>query len=209
AEGRTWLTSGPASLLAEPIPTGVLSSSAKLHRPPAAIVPAAILPEALPAAWKGNTTTALAIATALSQQAGQTLPWKSVRDVINSAIFARFIRTAEDSAPWPCEIPAANNVKLQLPEPSGKSGRDKEDDDDTLRPEPTLARKASAILEASHFQDLSDALPKVLAIKDSGNAPLAIRVELIFGDKTLAPTHDQIADANAILERVHPDLKFE
>ncbi|MFM7162437.1 MAG: hypothetical protein ACKO3P_18940, partial [Planctomycetaceae bacterium] len=156
AEGRTWLTSGPASLLAEPIPTGVLSSSAKLHRPPAAIVPAAILPEALPAAWKGNTTTALAIATALSQQAGQTLPWKSVRDVINSAIFARFIRTAEDSAPWPCEIPAANNVKLQLPEPSGKSGRDKEDDDDTLRPEPTLARKASAILEASHFQDLSD-----------------------------------------------------
>ena len=209
AEGRTWLTSGPASLLAEPIPTGVLSSSAKLHAPPAAIVAAAILPEALPAAWKGNTTTALAIATALSQQAGQTLPWKSVRDVINSAIFASFIRTAEDSAPWPCEMPAANNVKLQIPEPSGKPGPDKEDDDPPIRPEPTLARKASAILESGHFQDLSDALPEVLAIKGKGDAPLTIRVELIFGDKTHAPTHDQIAEANAILERVYPELKFE
>ena len=71
--GRVWLLSGPASLLAEPIPTGVLSPGAKLKEPPSPIPAASILPENIGTAWQGGLTTALAIATAVSQQAGTTL----------------------------------------------------------------------------------------------------------------------------------------
>lgn len=99
ADGNVWLPSGPASLLAEPIPVGVLSPTATLRVPPATISAAAILPEPLPAAWKDSSTNALAIATALSQQAGRTLPWKTVRDVIGGSLQARFIALADGSAP--------------------------------------------------------------------------------------------------------------
>src|SRR5690606_32968046 len=102
--GKVWLLSGPASLLAEPIPTGVLSPAATLRVPPTPISAASILPENLPAAWQNGATTAMAIATTLSQQAGRTLPWKTVRDVITGALSARFIALAEDSAAWPCEL---------------------------------------------------------------------------------------------------------
>jgi len=116
-----WLLSGPASLLAEPIPTGLLTLAAKLRVPPATISAAAILRETLPAAWKDSSKTALAIATALSQQAGHTLPWKTVRDVIGGSLQARFIALEEGSAPWPCEMPAANSVKLKVAETGGEA----------------------------------------------------------------------------------------
>ncbi|NLT78120.1 MAG: hypothetical protein GXX98_16495, partial [Planctomycetes bacterium] len=97
--GKVWLLSGPASLLAEPIPKGVLTPTATLRVPPTPVSAASILPENLPTAWQDGATTALAIATALSQQAGYTLPWKTVRDVIGGAISARFVALADDSAP--------------------------------------------------------------------------------------------------------------
>jgi hypothetical protein len=121
--GKVWLLSGPASLLAEPIPTGVLSPAATLRVPPTPISAASILPENLPAAWQNGATTAMAIATTLSQQAGRTLPWKTVRDVITGALSARFIALAEDSAAWPCELSAANAVKIKgAPAETGGAG---------------------------------------------------------------------------------------
>ncbi|MBT4822625.1 MAG: ATP-binding protein, partial [Lentisphaerae bacterium] len=85
-EGRLWLTNGPASVLGEAIPTGVLTDQAVLHRPPAMIAAAEILPENLPDAWTDEGTSALAVATALSQKSEQTLPWKTVRDVITASL---------------------------------------------------------------------------------------------------------------------------
>jgi len=49
--GALWLVSGPASVLAEPIPAGVLTPNAILRQPPAMIAAAEILPENLPDAW--------------------------------------------------------------------------------------------------------------------------------------------------------------
>ena len=74
------MLSGPASILGEPIPPGVLNPSARLCAPPAVIAPAEILPENLPNAWKDGNASGLSIATALSVKAGKTLPWKTVRD---------------------------------------------------------------------------------------------------------------------------------
>ena len=72
--GSVWLLSGPASVLGEPIPAGVLTSAATLSTPPAPIGAAEILPENLPSAWQGEESNALAVATGLSQKAGKTLP---------------------------------------------------------------------------------------------------------------------------------------
>ena len=72
--------------------------------PPSPIPAALILPENMGTAWQGGLTTALAIATAVSQEAGTTLPWKTVRDVIDGAIQARFIALTDNSAPWPWRL---------------------------------------------------------------------------------------------------------
>lgn len=111
--GLVWLVSGPASLLGEPIPTGVLSGAAQLRPPPAPIPAPDIVPENLPDAWRDEAATALSIATALTQKTGQILPWKIVRDAISGALQARFIGLADGSAPWPCDFAAAQAVKLQ------------------------------------------------------------------------------------------------
>ncbi|MGI6098887.1 MAG: DUF499 domain-containing protein, partial [Kiritimatiellia bacterium] len=80
AESAIWLLSGPASILGEPIPEGVLHADATLRAPPKPIPPAEILPENLREAWKEGIATGLSIATALSIKAGRTFPWKTVRD---------------------------------------------------------------------------------------------------------------------------------
>ena len=82
---------------------------------------AEILPANLPTAWTGEETNALAIATALSQKAGKTLPWKTVKDVIGASLNARFTQLADGSAPWPCDLPAAQTVKLKVA-PAGPGG---------------------------------------------------------------------------------------
>ena len=119
--GKVWLLSGPASLLAEPIPPGVLTTTSTLCVPPAVINVAEILPANLPTAWPSDETNALAIATALSQKAGKTQPWKTVKDVIGASLQARFTQLADGSAAWPCDLPAAQTVKIKVA-PAGPGG---------------------------------------------------------------------------------------
>lgn len=202
--GKVWLLSGPSSLLGETIPVGVLSPAAKLRVPPAIISAAAILPENLPAAWKGGQTTALSIATALSNQAGHTLPWKTVRDVVGGAIQARFVALTEDSAPWPCELPAANSVKLQVAE-TGVDGGGGGDGG----PGPgakTLV--AQAELEPSEIQDLGDLIPQLLEIKTKIDMPLKFRVRIEFGDGEQDASPESVASINELLESIRAGFKI-
>lgn len=211
AEGKVWLLSGPASLLAEPIPTGVLTPGAKLRVPPALISAAAILPETLPAAWKDGSTTALAIATALSQQAGHTLPWKTVRDVIGGSLQARFIALEEGSAPWPCEMPAANTVKLKLAETAGAGtppGTGGGFAGGMGTGAGTKLLVAQATLEPSEIQDLGDLIPQLLEIKNNANAPLVFRVQIEFGDGAQSPDVQFTTAMNELLEGLKPGLRF-
>jgi hypothetical protein len=108
--GTLWLLSGPASILGEPIPLGILNEKAILCAPPAVIAPAEIMPENLPDAWKDGTASALSIATSLSMRTGKTLPWKTIRDVLNAALQSRFLALTDDSGSWPCEFPSAQFV---------------------------------------------------------------------------------------------------
>ncbi len=58
-QGVLWMINGPASILEEPVPAGVLTDPATLQKPPVQIMAAEILPETLPAAWSNDEATAL------------------------------------------------------------------------------------------------------------------------------------------------------
>ncbi|MDR2573955.1 MAG: DUF499 domain-containing protein, partial [Desulfovibrio sp.] len=84
--GALWLYNPPASVLGEPVPAGVLNETATLCAPPPAIAPLEILPAGIGHAWQNDLTTVEALASALSQKAGMTLPWKTIREVVTSAL---------------------------------------------------------------------------------------------------------------------------
>jgi len=199
--GRVWLLSGPASLLAEPIPTGVLAPSAKLRTPPAPIPAAAILPENLPAAWKDGSTTALTIATGLSQQVGSTLPWKTVRDTIGGSLQARFIALTDDSAPWPCDLPAAQTVRIMVATSDaggGSGGGDGSGGGSGGAQGKMLV--ASAEFEPSEIQDLADLVPQLLEFKAKARLPLRFHVRLEVGDGAQRPSATAASGLNKLLE---------
>ena len=201
ATGKVWLLSGPASLLAEPIPAGVLAPDATLRTPPELIPAAAILPENLPNAWKDDSTTALSIATALSQQAGSTLPWKTVHDVIGGSLQARFIALTDDSAPWPCDLSAAHTVKIKVAVAGAGGGTGGDD------PTPPNIRVAAADFEPSQMQDLGDLIPALLEFKAKAKIGMKFHVRLEVGDGTTPPGDDAVNEINNLLKAVGDEFQ--
>lgn len=199
-QGRVWLLAGPASLLGESIPAGVLAPTANLRRPPAPLSAASLLPDNLPAAWQDGSASALAIATSLSQAAGATLPWKTVRDAIAGALQARFVELAEDSAEWPCDLVAAKSVRIKVATaqatagPGGTGGG--------RRTTSSNVRAAEAQFEPSQLQDLGDAVPRLLDIKARTNVQMRFQVRLEIGDGVSEPDPSVVAEINRVLETV-------
>ncbi len=207
ASGKVWLLSGPASLLGEPIPAGVLSSAALLRIPPEPISAAAILPENLPVAWQGGVTTALAILTALSQKAGRNLPWKAARDVIGGALQARFIELADGSAAWPCELPAAQGVKLKVC--SSRSAASTSSGGANTVPPAAQVRMVSADFEPSQVQDLAELIPDLLAVSANAGVALKFHVRLEIGDGGKSPGDDVLKALNKVLEQLGEDFRLD
>jgi len=206
AAGKLWLTNGPASILGEPIPAGVLMPQARLQRPPAMLAAAEILPENLPDAWTNGETTALAIATALSQKSGQTLPRKTVRDVVGASLNARFTQLEPTSGAWPCDYPAAQSIKLKVTAGYGKGGGGAgTGGDDEVRE--GRVKNAEAILEASQVQDLGDAIPELLEIKSKSGYPITFKVRIEVGGADNPPDDATIAEINQILDNLKPGFK--
>ncbi len=119
--GQLWLTSGPASILSEDVPPGLLTDAAEVQAPPAPVSTIGLLPDALPGAWQDGKTTALSLAAGLSQAAGRTLPWTVVRSALDEAFRMRLLERTADSGPWPCDYAGAAAVTLQLPASDTKS----------------------------------------------------------------------------------------
>jgi hypothetical protein len=196
--GALWLTSGPASVLAEPIPAGVLTPKAILREPPAMIAAAEILPENLPDAWSGGLATGLSIATALSQRFGHTMPWKTVKDVMTASINARFTELDGTSGEWPCDYPAAQSVKLKVSSaPAGRSGLG------GIGPAtPAKCLVAHAELEPSEIQDLAEIIPNLLELKAKFNTPLKFRVQIELGDGKEKPSEETAKEINKLLKEL-------
>jgi hypothetical protein len=198
--GVLWMRSGPASTLGEPIPAGVLTANAKLCVPPAPIAAAEVLPENLPGAWKDKEASGLSVATALSVKAGKTLPWKTVRDVINGAIQARFLELADGSGAWPCEFPAAQAAKFRVTK-AATDGSPGAGAGGVGVPAPKVL-VAGAELEPSEIQELGDVVPKLLKLKAKINTPIRFHIRIELGDGKTMPSAEAAKEANAMLKGV-------
>ncbi len=202
--GSLWLLSGPASILGEPIPAGVLNANARLCVPPSSIAAPEILPENLPDAWKGKVCTGLSIASALSLKAGKNLPWKTVRDAITAALQARFIQIAEEaSSAWPCDFPAAHlakfNVTTGIPGVVADAGQGQ-----YLR----NVLIASTDLEPSQVQDLGEVMPDLLKIKAKTKTPVRFHVDIEMGNGKTPPSKEATNEFNKVLKKVKGDFQL-
>jgi len=203
--GSLWLLSGPASILGEPIPPGVLNPSARLSAPPPVIAPAEILPENLPNAWKGGIASALSIATALSVKTGKTLPWKTVRDVVSGALQARFLEVAEGSQAWPCDFPSAQFAKFKV-----ATGADRVEIGGRGVSDVGLGTilVASDELAPSQVQDLGDIVPKLLEVKTKAGTLIRFHIRIEVGDGKTRPAEEVAREINVLLKRVNEGLEL-
>ena len=199
-QGTLWLTAGPASILGEPVPVGVLSPSATLRPPPERISVNELAAESIPGAWKDGKTNALAIATALSHKTGMNLPWFTIRTAIEDGIKARWIEVSDEGAPWPCDVTSAQHVILQVPAGNGVS----EVPGGSFRPKPGQLT-AEAELEASGIQDLSDQIPEIMKAAVGKGLRISVRIEL--GAET-PPDPETVEKLNKLLGEVSEKLKL-
>ena len=203
-QGLVWLTNGPASILKEPIPPGVLTDAAVLRPPPEGIDVAKLMPPSIPSAWVENKANALAISTALSAQCGTTLPWSTIETVIDAGIRARWIELSPDSAEWPCGIGNAQHVVLQIPVQKGvgeASGGSYETGD-----QPKGALRAEAVLEANGIQDLADQIPDITKAAVGNDLKFKVQIDL-GGEKS--PNPEAVKTINDLLSDVSDSFKLE
>ena len=196
-QGKLWLTSGQASILAEDIPAGLLTDDARLQAPPQPVPAADVTPSNLPEVWSGETTTALAIAVALSKKAGTNLPWATVRHALDGAIRARMLETAIDSAAWPCDYVAAQSVKLRLPS-APPPGHDKRFE---LKPDVLVAE---AELRPNEIQDFAEQIAEIR--KAAGTLDLKFRLRLEVDGRGATPPTDTVAKLNDLLKKISERL---
>jgi hypothetical protein len=199
ARGLVWLTNGPASILGEPIPPGVLTPTATLQPPPSPIEVDELMAESIPAAWKDNKTNALAIATALSAKRGKSLPWPVVRAAIDAGIRASWIELADDGISWPCEFAGAQHAILQIPQGRGVGGGRV-----PARPKGLLV--AEATVQANGIQDLADQIPEI--VKAAVGCQLKFHVRMELGGDT-PPNVNAVNAINTLLTEVSAELKLQ
>jgi hypothetical protein len=202
--GHVWLLAEPASILGEPLPPGVLTPTAKLCTPPDVMMPAALLPENLIHAWLHGETTALVIATGLSQKVGRTLPWKTVKDVITASLQARFIELVDGSGAWPCEFHAAQAVKLKVP--SSRAGAGVDEDGETW---PVKMFVARAELDPFEIQNLADIVPQLLELKAKTHVPITFHLRIELGDGQELPSQGLTAEINALLHEIKEGFQLQ
>ena len=195
------MTSGPASILKEPVPAGVLNASAILRPPPERIDVAELMADSIPDAWKNDETNALAIAAALSTQRGLTLPWHTVKSAIDDGIRARWIELSDSNITWPCDFNGAQHVVLQIPQ----NEKIREDEKDRYQPTPSGTLIAEAALEANGIQDLADQIPEIAKAAIGNSITFNVRIE--FSGET-PPNPEQVQKINELLSEVSDDLKL-
>jgi hypothetical protein len=173
------------------------------------IAAAEILPENLPDAWSEGQSTALSIATALSQKFGQTMPWKTVKDVITASINARFTELDGTSGDWPCDYPAAQSIKIKVATAAAGGFRDTVRGSFGGAPGNSKCLLAQTELVPSEIQDLSVIMPQILEIKAKANVPIKFRVEIELGDGKESPPDDVVMQINKLLGELKDAFRLE
>lgn len=189
-QGMLWLVNGPASFQGETVPPGVLTEAAELRPPLPPLAVDRLMEDAVPDAWEGERTNALALSTALSVQFGTPLPWSVLRRALDDAFEARWLERTPDSGPWPCDAAGAAAVTLATPKE---------------KPPPKEVHAAFADLEPNELQDFVEMLPNLLA-KTAG-VPLTLHLRVTLGNG--AEAHSELKSSlNELLEGVNDNLRF-
>ena len=187
-QGTVWLTSGPASVWKESVPYGALDANAVLRPPPEPIAPQDLVEEALPGAWTEGRTNGIALAQALSQSRGTTLPWGLVRDAITASTASRWLRLAAGGSSIDCAYEAAGSLVLERPDESERY---------SVKPS-----TGGAVLEVDQLQDLAELTSRLL--EASAGAELRFHVRVVL-DGDLSP--DDRTALDKLLADVADDLK--
>lgn len=191
--GSLWLTAGPASVLGEEVPAGVLTEDAVVQAPPPPVGVYDLLVERLPEAWEDQTTTALGLALALSR-GGKTLPWPTVSGAIDGALRAGLLELAVDSGPWPCGYGTAQTVRLRL-----KSGVEIPP---PPPPPPAGQLSAETDLTVAQIQDLADVIGDIASVAVGHR--WALRAHFELGDEK-RPPDDVVEKVAKLLRGVSKD----
>lgn len=197
-EGALWFTSGPASLLGEDVPAGLMSADAVLQAPPNPISPLELLPGTLADAWRDGKTDALSVAVALSKKAGKALPWITVREALDAALRARLLDRAAGGADWPCDYSRASGVSIVMPK-AGAAPAPQANARDTRA-------SAEVALKPNQLQDFVDVLPDILKAGAGLEMSFRISVEVKGKDR---PPDKTVANVNKLLESVDRGLRIQ
>jgi hypothetical protein len=195
-QGILWMTEGPASILGEEVPVGLLSDSSLFQAPPPPIPSTAILSADLPEAWSGEASTAIAVVAGLSRKAGKPLPWATVREAIDGAFRARLVERCLDSGPWPCDLAGAQAVRIQVAKGGPVS---------LPQPVPAGLRIAEAVLKSNQIQDLADVVGEVVSAAAGHDLRFTLRLEV--GGATRTPD-DVVSEINKILDKAGIPLRL-
>lgn len=155
-----------------------------------------ILPENLPDAWSGKRSTGLSVGVALSKKEGKTLPWVTVREVIDNGINTRKIERSPDSGPWPCDFSGAQQVKIVLAKALPQR-----------QPPPKIppgVLVAEAELQSDQIQDLAEHVAEIKKAAVGLELKFQIRIELggvnTPGDKPVEQINQILKDISEKLE---------
>jgi hypothetical protein len=105
-----------SSLFKEDLLAGPLSSELELWPPPEPLRGADLTPQALPQVWQNEQATLQAMADALAEQRGYSLPWTLLTQAVDEALSLRLFEHIPDSGPWPCSPVTADQVRFGLSE---------------------------------------------------------------------------------------------
>jgi hypothetical protein len=195
-KGTVWLINGTASLLEDEVPAGFINEHARLLPPPVPLAATDLLPERLPAAWKGTETAADHLRAALSADLGKALPWITVRRALDQGFKLGLFERTLDSGPWPCDLGGAPAVRLCFVQ--GIKERGGAGDQDAAGVNGS-AKTATATLEAHDLVDLGEAIDAVLAAAIGHDLQWRVTVTL---DRAGGASAEAIEGINAVLEKV-------
>lgn len=199
AQGLIWLTNGPASILGEPVPAGILGPTAALRPPPEPIAVTELMAEEIPDAWTDSGTSALVIMKALSDKRGVNLPWPTVHTALEEAINSRWLEVSPESPQWPSNLANAQHVLLR------KAESDQGGFGEVKLPITTGGKVAEAALEVHEIQELAEKISDIAIAAVGCDFKVKVRIEL-GGDAE--PGKEVVDEINVLLAEVSEGLQL-
>jgi hypothetical protein len=196
--GKVWLLAGAASILRDEVPAGILTDDARLATPPAPISLVDLMPESLPEAWSGGTTTPAAITDALSARWNRPLPWSVVREAVEGAYRAGLV---DISGPMPSRFAEAKNVVLTIAS-GGNGGHSPVTGAGTT----VRAWRAEATLRPAEIQNLAESVGDIVNVATEHGVNITFRLNMEIDGE---PTPQAVQALNGVLSDVTASLRLE